>query len=78
MYYQNFENLIQKLKLETTSFMNDPYSRSRSVENVHELIRWAKHGKTDTVRRIGLKWKQEARKNSLRRFKQFMFLFLSK
>ena len=45
-----------------------PYSRSRSVENVHELIRWAKHGKTDTVRRIGLKWKREARKNSLRRF----------
>ena len=45
-----------------------PYSRSRSVENVHEFIRWAKHGKTDTVRRMGLKWKQEARKNSLRRF----------
>ena len=44
------------------------YSRSRSVENVHEFIRWAKHGKTDTVRRIALKWKQEARKNSLRRF----------
>ena len=43
-----------------------PISRSRSLENVHEFIRWAKN--TDTIRSIGLKWKFRAKKISLRRF----------
>ena len=48
-----------------------PFSKSRSMENVHEFIRWAKN--TDTVRRIGLKWKFRARKISLRRFMLCLF-----